>query len=79
MNEITLFSRNNCPLCEEVKVWIDLLAYDYSFEFREKDIEEDDDLHEKYALQIPVVHVNGEELIFPQLSENAVRERLQKY
>ncbi|SIS43357.1 glutaredoxin family protein [Salimicrobium flavidum] len=77
-NEVTLYTRKNCPLCEEVKVWIDFLKDDYEMEFREKDIEEEDRLHEAYALKIPVVIINGKELVFPQLSENEMRERLQE-
>ncbi|WP_347862427.1 glutaredoxin family protein [Salimicrobium sp. PL1-032A] len=76
MNEIILYKRAACPLCDEVEIWIELLKEDYILEYREQDIESDDRLHEKYALEIPVVFVNGEKLVFPQLSEVEIRERL---
>ncbi|WP_176757516.1 glutaredoxin family protein [Salimicrobium halophilum] len=76
MNEILLYTKQGCPLCEEAKIWIELLKDDYILEFREIDIQSDETLHDKYALEIPVVSVNGEELMFPQLSEVEIRQRL---
>jgi hypothetical protein len=42
------------------------------------DIEENDDLEEKYGLYIPVVEIDGEVIQFGQIDEHVIRIRLQK-
>ncbi|WP_102694134.1 glutaredoxin family protein [Rummeliibacillus pycnus] len=58
--EITYYSRPNCGLCEDGKRMLNLVREDIPFQIKELNIEEDDALHEKYMLMIPVVEKNGQ-------------------
>ena len=58
--KIQLYSRPNCPLCEEAKLMLDLVKDDMYLNIEEINIEEDDELHEKYLLRIPVITSKGE-------------------
>lgn len=53
--EFVLYMKENCSLCEDAKVILDLLQDEYLFEYREKDIYTDESLLEKYHLSIPVL------------------------
>lgn len=57
MITITLFTRQDCHLCEQVKE--DLLALQalYPHQLVEIDLDTDDGLREKYGVQIPVVQI----------------------
>lgn len=56
---ITYYSRPNCRLCEEGMSLLLLVQEDKEFEIVEVNIEDDDELHEKYMMKIPVVEQNG--------------------
>ena len=58
--KVQFYSRSNCPLCEEAKLMLELVKEDTSLEIEEINIEEDDELHEKYLLRIPVIMSKGE-------------------
>lgn len=59
--EIVLYGRKNCHLCEQVEQSIRLLEMEFPLRLTVVDIEEDDALHEKYMLVIPVVEIDGQE------------------
>ncbi|MGG0655559.1 glutaredoxin family protein [Rummeliibacillus pycnus] len=58
--EITYYSRPNCGLCEDGKRMLHLVREDIPFRVKEVNIEEDDALHRKYMMMIPVVEKDGE-------------------
>ena len=60
--QLTFYGRPNCALCEEGKRIIALVAEDVALDVTYINIEEDDELHEKFLIMIPVV-VKGEEII----------------
>lgn len=53
--KIKYFSRPGCLLCEEGLMTLKLVQEDVPFDIEMINIEEDDDMHEKYMLMIPVV------------------------
>lgn len=57
---ITFYSRPNCRLCEEGMSLLKLVQEEKGFSIEVINIEEDELLHEKYMMQIPVVLQNGE-------------------
>lgn len=57
--KVQLYSRTNCPLCEEARLMLELVKDDINFDIEEINIEEDDELHEKYLLRIPVIESGG--------------------
>ncbi|GAA0307815.1 glutaredoxin [Gracilibacillus halotolerans] len=75
--EFVLYMKENCSLCEDAKVVLDLLKNEYLFEYREKDIYTDEELLEKYHLSIPVLeyrnHVVDEGNIDYFVVENFLR------
>jgi len=60
--QLTFYGRPNCALCEEGKRILALVAEDVALDVTYINIEEDDELHEKYLIMIPVV-TKGEEVI----------------
>lgn len=52
---IHFYSRPHCALCEEGLRTLKLVQEDANFEIEVINIEQDDALHEKYMLMIPVV------------------------
>ena len=58
--KVQLYSRSNCPLCEEARLMLELVKEDINLDIEEINIEEDDELHEKYLLRIPVIESGGE-------------------
>lgn len=60
--QLTFYGRPNCALCEEGKRILALVAEDVALDVTYINIEEDDELHEKYLIMIPVV-AKGEEVI----------------
>lgn len=60
MVKVQFYSRTNCPLCEEARLMLELVRDDIDLDIEEINIEEDDELHEKYLLRIPVIESGGE-------------------
>jgi glutaredoxin len=58
--EIILYSRNGCHLCEDAKDVLVLLQEEFEFHLQEIDIDQSDELTEKFGLYIPVIEVDGE-------------------
>lgn len=56
---LTFYTREGCPLCEDAKRMLELAQEDYSFTWSEVDIEQDDAIHERYMLMIPVIEMDG--------------------
>lgn len=65
---LTLLTKPECHLCEEAKTLVDsvMVAFsvqnsaDVSLELIEINILNDEDLNEKFAEEIPVLQINGE-------------------
>lgn len=60
MMEIIYYSRPNCGLCEDGKQMLNIMREDIPFQVKEVNIEEDDELHKKYMMMIPVVEKDGQ-------------------
>ncbi|MEH7335208.1 glutaredoxin family protein [Neobacillus drentensis] len=78
MPQITLYTRNRCPLCEKAKVELLELKKEWDFELKEIDIEQSDELTELYGLMIPVVHLNGKEVAYGMINKFDISNRLQE-
>ncbi len=74
---ITLFTRANCPLCDEAKLMLKLVQEDFEIDWTEVDIESDEVLHEKYMLMIPVIERNGKPVIFGNIGYIELLEALE--
>ncbi len=54
------------------------LQAQFAFRLQLVDIEESDELTEKYGLMIPVVELNGEEIQYGQIEKELIMEELSK-
>ncbi|WP_181349641.1 glutaredoxin family protein [Thalassobacillus sp. CUG 92003] len=77
MEEVMLYTKQHCPLCDEVKEMLETVQMDAPFLLKEKDIYEDEALLEKYQLEIPVVMIGNEAWNYQQFDLFTIRERLQ--
>lgn len=75
---LTLYTRKRCHLCEQAKQAIMELKNEYLFHLEEFDIDQSDELTERYGLMIPVVLINGEEAAFGQITKFILSNRLQE-
>lgn len=73
----TLYTRSNCPLCDEAKLMIQLVNEDFPLPYQEVDIESDEVLHEKYMLMIPVLEKDDEVLLYGNIGYAELLEALE--
>ena len=64
MMHVLFYTKPGCHLCEEAKLMMQLAKDDVPLTWTEVNIEEDDEIHEKYMLMIPVIEVNGDVALF---------------
>lgn len=57
--KVQFYSRTNCSLCEEARLILRMVGEDVQLEIEDINIEDDDHIHEKYLLRIPVIISNG--------------------
>ncbi|MFI8575917.1 glutaredoxin family protein [Rossellomorea aquimaris] len=76
MNSVTFYTRTQCGLCEDAKITLKLLQDELGFEIIEIDIEETDELTERFGLMIPVVELDEEILQYGQVDYFTLSKRL---
>lgn len=59
MQEVIVYSREGCHLCDVVKETLAGLQGEADFRWREVDIDSDLHLREKYNDEVPVVFIDG--------------------
>lgn len=64
---VQFYSRPNCELCIEGLQILKLVQEDIPFQIEQINIEENDALHEKFMVMIPVVELNGDVIQFGRL------------
>jgi glutaredoxin len=57
--QVTLYTRAGCCLCDSAKGVLIEARQHFDFDYRELDIDCDDDLRRLYNEQVPVVAING--------------------
>ena len=77
MSVLTVYSKPDCHLCEEVMIALRSLQSELVFTLVERDITDDEALHRAYFERVPVVLVDGHELCEYFVDEAALRERLE--
>ncbi|MHA7137991.1 glutaredoxin family protein [Rossellomorea arthrocnemi] len=76
MKQVLFYTRTQCGLCEDAKITLKLLQDELGFEIIEIDIEETDELTERFGLMIPVVELDGEILQYGQIDYFTLSKRL---
>lgn len=76
MDEIVVYSKPDCCLCDEVKAQLQKLRQRHAFEWREVNILEDPAAFEKFKEEIPVVFINGRKAFKYHMDEQEFLRRL---
>lgn len=79
VKHITLYTRTSCPLCDEMRLMLELLKDDFPLVIKEVDIESDETIHEKYMLMIPVVEYNNQIIQYGNADYAGLYEALDEY
>ncbi|MDN4493116.1 glutaredoxin family protein [Ureibacillus aquaedulcis] len=74
--KVAFYTRPGCSLCEEGLMTLKILQSDFQFEIDIINIEENEALHEKYMLMIPVVEKDGQVLQYGNLDYATLYEAL---
>ena len=75
---VEIYSKPQCPLCDEAKEVLARVRRRISFELKEVDITRDAALFQRHQYDIPVVFVNGHKAFKHHLDERAVEDRLRR-
>jgi hypothetical protein len=75
--QITVFSKEECSLCDDVIGRIERVAKDVPIQLQLVDITLDPEIYEKYKWVIPVVHIDGQEVFVSKMAELWLRRELQ--
>ena len=75
---LTLYSKPGCHLCDEMKHVIDSVASRVPFTFEVVDISTDRELTDLYALEIPVLLIDGRKAAKYRLTEKELEAKLKK-
>jgi glutaredoxin len=75
---VTLYSRQNCHLCDVAKERVTDVRSRVRFNLETIDIDTSEDLKERYGERIPVLLVNGEELFAFRVNATVLERKLSK-
>ncbi len=73
---ITLIGKPGCHLCDDARVVIARVATELSESWTEVSIQDDAELRELYAEQIPVTLVDGRQVDYWRIDEGRLRRAL---
>ncbi|MEY9962108.1 glutaredoxin [Streptacidiphilus sp. MAP12-16] len=73
---ITLIGKPDCHLCEDARAVVARLADELGFSWEERDINQDKELFDEYAEQIPVTLIDGRQHDFWRVDESRLRKAL---
>ena len=77
MTRVVLYGKPGCCLCDEAREAVAAVKAKHPFELDEVDVSTDPDLHQRYGERIPVVVVDGEELLEGHVNAGELARRLQ--
>ena len=76
MAKVTLYSKPDCPLCDDARVALERVREHTPFELEEIDINGEVRLLARYAERIPVVALDGRDLFDYYVDEAALERAL---
>ena len=77
-HKLTLYSRQDCCLCDEMKAIIRGVALTIPLELEVIDVDDSAALREKFGAEVPVLFVDGRKAFKYRVTENALARRLRK-
>ena len=75
--KLTLYSRKDCCLCEEMKAVVRDVAAKIQIEIDEIDVEGSPELREKFGDKVPVLFIDGRKAFKYRVTERKLRRRLE--
>lgn len=75
---VTLYAKAGCCLCDDARAMLEELASEREFELREVDIRSDTALFERYRYRIPVITVDGREVLEGRIEPSAFADAFGK-
>jgi glutaredoxin len=76
MTLVTLYGKPGCHLCEEARGVVVAVRAEHPFELDEVDITRDPELESRYRERIPVVAIDGEEVLELVIERSELEDRL---
>jgi glutaredoxin len=76
--EVTLYTRPGCHLCEEARAAIAPLLREFGAVLREKNIENDPVLEERYGWDIPVIFIGSHKAAKHRVNVKQFRRQLKE-
>lgn len=76
MLSLTLYSRADCCLCEEMKSMLLAVQHEIPFVLEQVDIADDPALTARFGTEIPVLFINGRKAAKYRLTARELRRRL---
>jgi glutaredoxin len=76
--KLTLYARQDCCLCDEMKAIIREVALKIPLELDEIDVDGSAELREKFGAEVPVLFVDGRKTFKYRVTKNALARRLRK-
>lgn len=76
--KVEIYSKADCPLCDEAKAVLEQVQRSIPFDLVEVDIRADPALFERYRYDIPVVFVDGRKAFKHHLDAREVEKRLRR-
>ncbi len=77
-NELTLYTRKDCCLCEEMKSTIRQVAERFLLAIQEFDVDTSQELQEQYGNEVPLLFVNGRRAFKYRITAKELENRLKK-
>lgn len=75
-SKLVLYTKTNCPLCDQAKGVLLNVQQEIPFLLEERDIEADPSAWERYHTMIPVVELDGEVIFYGKVSAHRLRQIL---
>ena len=78
MIRITLYSRQDCPLCDEMRSVVATVGHAVPFRLEIIDVDTDASLVAAYGEEVPVLCVNGVKAFVGRVEARTLRARLER-
>ena len=76
--QVTLYTREDCSLCEEMKGVVREVAAEIPLEVEEVDVDRDPDLREKLGSEVPVLFINGRKTFKYRVAARELKGKLRQ-
>lgn len=74
--ELTLYTRAGCHLCDEMKAELEPLAHEFGLALQEVDVDGDTDLRRRFGEEVPVLFLAGRKVAKYRLDTQQLRRLL---